>query len=236
MEDYLNAITYLSEAMIIMKRYGNRQAETQVYANLGKAYRRMRNYPDSVKYYNRALKYYREISDRSSVAHTLCEMGELYFELNDFRSSKLLFAEGLEISKEIKDSVNEVRIHTGLARLYVKFHETERAETYLHSAKELAKARNAYKELSLIFKLNSELYGISGDLKSSKENLDKYYYYMKKLSDIAEENRLQALMLGHFHGGINNDDTIQNENLTADNLPSENQAAKIYLKPALKFA
>ncbi len=226
MEDFSNAITYLSEAMIIMKKYGNRQAETQVYANLGKAYRRMRSFPESVKFYNRALKYYREISDRSSEAHTLSEMGELYFELNDYKTSRELFTEGLEICRTLKDSVNEVRIQTGFAKLYLKFRDIEKAESYLLNAMELAKSRNAFKELSLICKLYSEMYSLTGNFSESGKYMEQHYDYLKQLNNITEENRGHAIMLGNLHGEI----------ITKENNPDKPEYPSLLEKPVLKFA
>ena len=185
------------------KNFVRSLAGTQVYSNRGKGVRKMRCYPESIKFYNRALKYYREISDKSSVAHTLSELGELYFELNDYKSSKQYFSEGLELSKEINDVVDEVRINTGLAKLYVKFADTEKAENYLVVAEELAKSRKSYKELSIICKIFSENFSISGKVKESKLFLEKHFSYLKQLNNIAEENKVQAIMLGHIHAENN---------------------------------
>lgn len=197
-EDFSNAITYLSEAMIIMKRYGNRQAETQVYANLGKAYMKMRCFPEAIKYYNRALKYYKEIGDKSSVDHTLCELGELYFELNDYRTSKQYFMDGLEVSEKINDVMNIVRINIGLAKLYLKFNDTEKASGYLSIAEKLAESAKSYKDLSKISKIYSEYCRLEGNYREAKQYMDKHYIYLEKLNNLAEANKIQAMMLGHI--------------------------------------
>lgn len=210
MEDYANAITYLTEALIIMKKFGDKQAETQVFSNLGKAYMKMRCYPEAVKYFNRALKYYKEISDTSSVSHTLCELGELYFEINDFKTSKEYFIDGLGLSRQIDDIVNEVRTNTGLAKLYVKFQDGEKASGYLVKAEELAKSRNAYKELSKISKIYSDYYSNSGKRNEARESLEKHYEYLKKIINLEEENKINAIMLGHLSINDNTKDLMTN--------------------------
>ncbi|MEO8514681.1 MAG: tetratricopeptide repeat protein [Ignavibacteria bacterium] len=198
MSEFANAITYLTEAMIIMKKFGNRQAETQVYSNLGKSYKNMRCFPEAVKYYNRALKYYTEIGDKSSVDHTLCEIGELYLELNDFCESKKYFHEALKNSQVSNDIVNILRINTGLAKLYLKFKDSERVSGYLSVAEELAKSTNSYKDLSNIYKIYCESHNAAGKHKEAKEFRNKYVTYFTKLNNIAEENEVQAIMLGHI--------------------------------------
>jgi tetratricopeptide (TPR) repeat protein len=207
--DYANAITYLTEALIIMRKFGNRQAEIQVYSNLGKSYKNMRCFPEAVKYYNRALKYYKEIYDNSSVDHTLCEIGELYLELNDFKQSREYFFEGLKNSQAANNIVNILRINTGLAKLYLKFKDTVKVTGYLSAAEELAKSTNSYKDLSSIYKLYSENYSVSGKHKEAKQFLNKYVTYFNKLNNIAEENEVQAIMLGHIKA-ISQTDKKQN--------------------------
>lgn len=198
MGEYANAITYLTEAMIIMKKFGNRQAEIQVYSNLGKAYKNMRCFPEAIKYYNRALRYYTEIGDKSSIDHTLCEIGELHLELNDYCGSKKYFFEGLKNSQLSNDKVNLLRINTGLAKLYLKFNDTEKVNDYLRSAEELAISSNSYKDLSNIYKIYSESYNAAGNLKEAKVYMSKYFTYVTRLNNIAEENKIQAIMLGHI--------------------------------------
>jgi tetratricopeptide (TPR) repeat protein len=203
MYDNANAITYLTEALMIMRRSGNRQAESQIYSNMGKSYKLMRYFPEAIKYFNRTLKYYTEIGDKSSVGHTLCEIGELYLELNDFCTSKKYFLEGLENSKAIDDNVNILRINIGLAKLYLKFKDEDRVSVYLNAAESLARSANSYKNLSSIYKIYSENYTIAGKLKEAKQFFNKYVEYFNKLNNIDEENKLQALILGHIKAGVN---------------------------------
>jgi tetratricopeptide (TPR) repeat protein len=198
MEEHSNAITYLSEAMIIMRKFGDRQAEIQVFSNLGKAYLNLRNYPMAIKYFNRALKYYREIADSSSVSHTLCELGEVYFELNDYISSRKYLTDGLELAVNIKDMVNEVRNTTGLAKLYVRFHDTETANMYLLRAEKIAKKRMSFKELSKIFKIYSDIHAATGNTKEAKLYISKHYECLKELVCMDQENKINAIMMGHI--------------------------------------
>lgn len=198
MEEHSNAITYLSEAMIIMKKFGDRQAEIQVYSNLGKAFLKIKNYPMAIKYFNRALKYYKEIGDNSSVAHTTCELGEIYFELNDYISSRSFFTSGLELAVSIKDIVNEVRNMTGLAKLYVRFKDTETAGTFLKKAEVLARHRMSFKELSKIFEIYSQIHTAAGNTKEAKLYISKHYDCLKELVCMDQENRINAIMMGHI--------------------------------------
>ena len=159
----------------------------------------------AIKYYNRALKYYKEIGDKSSVDHTLCELGELYFELNDYKTSRQFYMDGLEISQNINDVMNILRINTGLAKLYLKFRDTEKAASYLSNAEKLAKAANSYKDLIKISKIYSENCSISGNYKEAKVFMEKHNKYQAKLSNLSEENKIQALMLGHIKNSFTND-------------------------------
>lgn len=197
MEDFTNAVTYLTEALLILKKMGDLQAESQVYANLGKAYLKLKCYPEAVKYYNKALKYYKEIGDRSSVSHTLCEMGELYFELNDFITCKRYFNEGLSISVETTDEINEVRTYIGLGRLYLKFTDLDSANNFLSKAIKLSKSRNAYKDLQKIYSLLHEGYLAMGINKEATEYFEKYNQAKRKLMNIEEENILKAMFTNH---------------------------------------
>jgi tetratricopeptide (TPR) repeat protein len=156
------------------------------------------------------LKYYKQISDTSSVSHTLCELGELYFEINDFKTSKEYFVDGLGISKQIDDIVNEVRTNTGLAKLYVRFHDTDKASGYLSKAEELARSRNAYKELSKIFKIYSDYYNAAGLRNEAKESLEMHYEYLKKIINLEEENKINAIMLGHLSYNNNTKELVTN--------------------------
>ena len=198
MEDFSNAVTYLSESIIFIKKFGNVQAESQVYSNLGKAFMKMRCFPEAIKYFNRALRYYKEISDTSSVSHTLCELGELYYILNDFKSCKSLFDESLKLSGIINDAVNEVRVYTGLAKLYLKFRQHDKAFKYLKDAETIAASRNSYKDLGKIYKVFSEIHGSSGNNIEANEALNKYYDCLKKMISIDEENKVQSMLMGHI--------------------------------------
>jgi hypothetical protein len=102
--------------------------------------------------------------------------------------------------------VNVVRTNTGLAKLYVKFRDAEKAADYLSKAEKLAESRNSYKELSKICKIYSESFEHLGKTEDSRRFLEKHYEYLKKLLNIEEENKLQAMMLGHIP--LNGDNSL----------------------------
>ena len=112
--------------------------------------------------------------------------------------------DGLEISQKINDVMNILRINTGLARLYLKFRDTEKAASYLSNAEKLAMAANSYKDLVKINKIYSENCSISGNYKEAKVFMEKHNKYQAKLSNLSEENKIQAIMLGHIKNSFNN--------------------------------
>lgn len=198
LQDFDNAVTYLTEALINLRKIGNRQGEANVFSNLGLVCHRMGKLQEALTYFTKALRYYKETGDKSSVSKELYNMGELYFDLRDFIAAKKSHLEGLQVAIQIHDEVYEARNYVGLAKIYLRFGDAQLVSDFLDKAASLALKRKDYRNLTIIYKMHGHNSKNSGRNEEAAIYIDRANEYVKKAIDTEEERKLRS-----FNEGLN---------------------------------
>ena len=160
------AYYYFRKSYLIEVQNGNKRGIAASLINLAVTDKYM-NRRDSVKHYLwEALGISKEISDRDLGAEAMINLGNLHQEENNSDSAYYCFKEALILSRNSNKN-NQVVINVGLAEVYRKKGETNKAMAYLQVAEDLATELHSIEYLVNIYGLKSSIFASNGDFEQA---------------------------------------------------------------------
>lgn len=121
------AKTYFEEALDIYTQIDEPKRVAQVYVNLGKLHRDIEDCGQALDYYSLALVINEETSDRLGTAWCYQYIGNCYDYLEHNESAIRHYTKALDILEELKVTQNQMDCYNGLARVYARMGNFERA-------------------------------------------------------------------------------------------------------------
>ncbi len=101
--DFQGAIAQWEQALVIFKKYGEKQAISAVTNNLGIIYMQLGDYPKSITYYEQALAIAREIGDKKGEGADYGNLGNAYLQMGDYRKAINNYEQALSLASQVGD-------------------------------------------------------------------------------------------------------------------------------------
>lgn len=168
-----SALDYYEKAVKNWRELGNEHRVASTMNSIGLVHNKAGDREKAFKYYSEALRIYR--SDRPGTrgeANVLNQIGFCYVANNDHARAESHFNEAVQIWKRITDAFGEPIALLGLALVYEKKGEVEKAFDILETGLRLARERGVSSvETSLLF-ASARMEKRRGNLAAAKERID----------------------------------------------------------------
>lgn len=92
---------YLTKALEINRKTGNKHAIAITYSNLGELYEVKKQYDKSIEYYEQSLRLKHESGDKKGIAHSLIQIADVYLHLGNIYKAEQHANRGLALAREI---------------------------------------------------------------------------------------------------------------------------------------
>ncbi|MEP7307272.1 MAG: tetratricopeptide repeat protein [Acidobacteriota bacterium] len=97
------AIEFHHQALVVLRKIGDRRSEGNVLGNLGTAYAVLSEPRRAIECYEQHLAIAREIGDRRGEGRALANLGRAYGDLGDSQRASACYTQSLAIGREIGD-------------------------------------------------------------------------------------------------------------------------------------
>lgn len=181
--NFSKAIEYNLRAIHIYEESSDKFRTLVSYDNVGNMYLHQGNYLKAKEYFNKSLKLYSEINNKAGKGYTLNQLGDIEMKLNNFDEALNLYnrsfaiAEALKMQPLIVSNLNDLgEVNFNLRRYDESIKCYLRAITISKNVGMKIELENAYKGLSIVYKITNELdksktfHALSSEIKDSLFN------------------------------------------------------------------
>ncbi|MEM9218702.1 MAG: CHAT domain-containing protein [Cyanobacteria bacterium P01_F01_bin.150] len=131
---YLPALRYYQQALVIHQRTGDRTAESDTLDNIGLLYSLVGEYEQALENYQKALSIRQELNNQLGIATSFNNIGLTYTHLEKHTQATDYYQQSLEISQIMGDRSNIGISFHNLGYLLLKTQQFLQAEDYLFQA------------------------------------------------------------------------------------------------------
>lgn len=175
-ENYDEAISYFTKAVVINHEIGGVQGEANQLLNLGSTYRLKGDLDQALEFCNQAIELHRQINYKQGQANTLGMIGGIFADRGNFKDALNYYNEALGIYRETSYKTGEVIQLNNLGALFAKHKDTDQALRYFNQALEVC-AECDYKQGE-----GDALHNIGNIYLEIGKPKDAFQYYEKALS------------------------------------------------------
>lgn len=186
-----SALFYFEKSL---KAYEGSENLPYTLINLGKIYRKKKDYTKAILYQNQAYEYAKYLDAKNDLALSLIALAETYNEKGDLKKSLEYFLEAEKLSKEIGANYQLKEAYQGLASTYAKLNDFGKAFKYQDL---LLTIKDTLFNLDIEKKLGTLQFSFDMDKKESQINL------LTKDKEIQEQElKRQKIVRNSFIGGF----------------------------------
>ncbi len=178
--DWQTAITYLTQAQVLLDEKAEPYRMGQIAAGLGAAFNENGLPELSISHYQRALDYYRRTQDPHLIMIANWGLGRTYYLLGNYAEALSRFQQALNSSKTDLDAALN---HEYIGRVYGSMGEYAEALTYLQSALDTYTRTVNPKEAAQVLGLMGQIYQQEGKVQLARLNYQRSLQTFLKLSD-----------------------------------------------------
>ncbi|MFP4845567.1 tetratricopeptide repeat protein [Winogradskyella sp. PE311] len=201
------AIPFVQKALGIQKKSGDKKRIAETLNNLGTLYINIENYDEAYNYLKEALQICQDINNKFIEGYTLNNIGYVFLNKKIYNNSFEYYEKARIINLNLGNKRALLTTYYGLARVYAKLKENDKALTYALKSKNLSQdfklvemERHIHELLVTIYKKNKnykkalenhEYYKILSDSLFNKANLEKIakleaeYKYKQQLDSLS---------------------------------------------------
>ena len=201
--EYEKAEEYITKALAIRKKIGDRKGEAADNGNLGTLFYSLGEYVISQEYTEKALAIRKEIGDRKGEAADYGNLGSLFHSLGEYEKAKEYTQKALEIRKEIGDRKGEAADYGNLGSLFFSLGEYEKAKEHMEKALAMTKEIGDRKGEAAVYGNFGTLFYSLGELDKAEVHFSKALSICKVIGDCMTDFKifcgLTVLRLGQVN-------------------------------------
>jgi two-component system NarL family sensor kinase len=182
---------YLYASIQILETKKDKRQLANTLNELGKLYRKKKEFSRATNAYDRAMNLYKEVGDSSGIATIYNESGVVYEYMGNYEEAMRRYRASLEIQQLRKDDIGVSYGLSNIGYLYITLKDYEKAEKYLHDA---LKIRMQYKD-SFSLALN---YTELGELSIKRKKMAEAADYFLKSNAIARPLKYLDLQMTNY--------------------------------------
>lgn len=186
-----SASFYLYKSLALLEKEKSPTELALVYNDLGKFYRKTKDFPRALKNYDEALKIYEKLNDQEGIATTYNESGVVFEYMGENEEALSRYQKSLEIQIKRKDLVGQGYALEFIGGNYLMQKKTKLAEEFLLKALEIRKQTKDDFAIALNQNALGNLYLETGDLKNAES-------FFKASNSIAEKTNYLDLLSQNY--------------------------------------
>lgn len=231
-----SASFYLYKSLALLEKENSPQELALVYNDIGKFYRKTKNFPRALKNYDRALGIYQKLDDQEGIATIYNESGVVYEYMGENEEALSRYRKSLDIQIKRKDLVGQGYALEFIGGNYLMQKKLQLAEEFLLKALDIRKQTkddfaialnqnalgNLYLEIGELG--NAELFFKASNTIAEKTNyLDLMSQNYQQLAVVAEKQ-------GNYNGAYRYLQTYKKYNDSIFNLGKTKQIEELSVK------
>lgn len=188
---YDSASFYLYKSLAILEKEKSPTELASVYNDIGRFYRKTKDFPRALKNYTQALNIYEKLDDQEGIATIYNESGVVYEYMGEFEEALSRYQKSLGIQIKRKDLVGQGYALEFIGGNYLMQKKTKLAEEFLLKALEIRKQTKDNFAIALNQNALGNLYLVTEDLGNAE-------LYFKASNGIAEKTGYLDLMSQNY--------------------------------------
>lgn len=186
-----SASFYLYKSLAVLEKTKSPPELAMVYNDIGKFYRKTKDFPRALKNYDQALKIYEKLNDQEGIATIYNESGVVYEYMGENEEALSRYQKSLEIQINRKDLVGQGYALEFIGGNYLMQKKTKLAEEFLLKALNIRKQTQDDFAIALNENALGQLYLETGEL-------EKAEFYFKASNSIAEKTGYLDLLSQNY--------------------------------------
>ena len=186
-----SASFYFYKSLAVLEKEKSPTELALLYNDIGKFYRKTRDFPRALKNYDQALKIYEKLNDQEGIATIYNESGVVYEYMGENEEALSRYEKSLEIQINRKDLVGQGYALEFIGGNYLGQKKTKQAEEFLLKALEIRKQTKDDFAIALNENALGQLYLETGELENAE-------FYFKASNSIAEKTGYLDLMSQNY--------------------------------------
>lgn len=195
---YETALEYYYRALEICLSINSKFASASLLCNIGEIYFMEKKYNDALKYFTKSYDILIEEKNMVLLGEVENKLGKVHLINKNYSTAAEYFSNSLRRLENVDNKFYGIDVLVNLAKLQLKNDSTV-SFYYFEKAIQYAEKINAKKKLSEIYKLLSETYEKSGDLRNALEYLKKYNRVEQEIMTSIVGNKLEILKIELDH-------------------------------------
>ena len=181
--NYELAIENLQKSLELKIKHNDIMELSRTYAYLGNVYLHQNLDAIALNYYKKGLNSSIKSYNLNSQAYCLTKLGEFYLAKKEYSKSKSFFEKSLEIANKHNNNWSKFRNEIGLSKADFELKNYKKALEMCLNAIQIAKAINDEEGLMHGYKLLSNVYEKTDDIKNAYESFKLFSLFEEKLFD-----------------------------------------------------
>jgi serine phosphatase RsbU (regulator of sigma subunit) len=195
--NHSQSIIYLKKSLIIKKRIGDSEGETNIYNNIGFSHYKHNTYDSAYFWFRKSYALSKVIGYKRGISNTLQNMGHVFNDQGMYDSALVYYNSSLPVSIELDDLPLISQNYLKISGIYFKQKNYdkmgENLEMGLSYAEKMGLCEllcNYYRELSL-------LYEHKNNKSKAYEFAKKYYTYSDSLNQFENSKRVNEVQFSY---------------------------------------
>lgn len=178
--DYDKSLDSAFQSLEILREMNNVKDLAARYNNISLIYERMNDRDNFKLYVDLSLEAAESCGDRQGTANALNNLAAFLGDENDYATSLKHHLRAAEIRKELGIRDQLATSYVNIGQLYIKMDDYDRAEDYIHRAKDIAEDEDNSFNLVAVFSTFGQLEAARGNPEIAREYLEKALYLAEK--------------------------------------------------------
>lgn len=187
--DFEKAEVYYRKVLNLTDKFSKPLIRATAYNNLATLYNDTQDkHKIALEYLFEALKIReKEGADPDQIASTLGNIGNTYQDMKQYNEALKWHLKALEIREKLDDVQGRIVVYNNIGNLYLSMNKLNEAKVYAQKALDISVKMDHYEMMMHSYRLLSDVFEKSGDLKNAFRNFKLYIQY--KDSIINEEQK-----------------------------------------------
>ena len=197
-----SAGSYYYRALSLLKDKNQPKYLAELYNNLGRFYRKTKDFPRALKNYDLALNLYRQLNDTEGIATIYNESGVVYEYLGQHEDAVQRYSKSLEMQKKRGDLVGQGYALEFIGGNYLLQKKYELAEKYLLQSLQLRQKTNDQFALAMNYNVLGHLYMAQNKYSEAEKNFRVSNEISGRLNylDLQKDNFENLAKIYRIHG------------------------------------
>ncbi len=168
--NYKNAFEYHLKGLKIFEQVGNKRGISFCNQSIAGDFCKIGRYEEAKPYLEKSIELKKELNDKRGIATATAQYGEIYKELKDYHNSIANYNESIKSFHELKLTPDEAKVNSELGKIYVLKKESQMANHYFETAKDLALQA---KDSSLLSSIDAAMAAMESSIAMQLKNEQK---------------------------------------------------------------